>query len=213
MFQHTAARRRLGLRFVRIVDVVFVSTHSRPKAAGPPRFETGCKGWFQHTAARRRLGEHDCARQTIQRRFNTQPPEGGWAHVLHIVPIGWVCFNTQPPEGGWARSIVARSSDFGFNTQPPEGGWILIKIFKKVIMCFNTQPPEGGWAWEKLDKHKLDMVSTHSRPKAAGPASAYSPNRHCGFQHTAARRRLGGYGFRLTTFYGFNTQPPEGGWF
>ena len=123
-----------------------------------------------------------------------------------------LCFNTQPPEGGWARSIVARSSDFGFN----------------------TQPPEGGWAWEKLDKHKLDMVSTHSRPKAAGPASAYSPNRHCGFQHTAARRRLvyvpsaflrsltfqhtaarrrlGGYGFRLTTFYGFNTQPPEGGW-
>ena len=123
-----------------------------------------------------------------------------------------LCFNTQPPEGGWARSIVARSSDFGFN----------------------TQPPEGGWAWEKLDKHKLDMVSTHSRPKAAGPASAYSPNRHCGFQHTAARRRLGLRsiaGVAISRFQhtaarrrldsisavntfdkSFNTQPPEGGW-
>ena len=32
-----------------------VSTHSRPKAAGPFIFQTAYKFWFQHTAARRRL--------------------------------------------------------------------------------------------------------------------------------------------------------------
>ena len=34
MFQHTAARRRLGKYPVGDDDVFFVSTHSRPKAAG-----------------------------------------------------------------------------------------------------------------------------------------------------------------------------------
>ena len=56
LFQHTAARRRLGVRRVQFVQPVFVSTHSRPKAAGFCDF-------FQRCALR-------C--------FNTQPPEGGW---------------------------------------------------------------------------------------------------------------------------------------
>ena len=82
----------------------------------------------------------------------------------------------------------------------------------KQPLCFNTQPPEGGWEWEKLDKHKLEMVSTHSRPKAAGSeiqtaffngaeVSTHSRPKAAGFQfitfdgafafqHTAARRRL-----------------------
>ena len=42
-----------------------------------------------------------------------------------------------------------------------------IRHFKLLNNCFNTQPPEGGWR-----KHKftltLFIVSTHSRPKAAG---------------------------------------------
>ena len=32
------------------------------------------------------------------------------------------------------------------------------------------------------------------------------------FQHTAARRRLGNAALALALIYGFNTQPPEGGW-
>ena len=78
-FQHTAARRRLGDAFVLFVKPDPVSTHSRPKAAGPsssvvqseadvsthsrPK-AAGISGTekssflveFQHTAARRRLG-------------------------------------------------------------------------------------------------------------------------------------------------------------
>ena len=34
--------------------------------------------------------------------------------------------------------------------------------------CFNTQPPEGGWAITQGDDMTEAVVSTHSRPKAAG---------------------------------------------
>ena len=60
---------------------------------------------------------------------------------------------------------------------------------KKVKTCFNTQPPEGGWASYAL-QDKRYLVSTHSRPKAAGRyGTSGRPNLLC-----------------------FNTQPPEGGW-
>ena len=57
MFQHTAARRRLGDEFRRIAAQAVVSTHSRPKAAGGG-LHLAKRGYtmFQHTAARRRLG-------------------------------------------------------------------------------------------------------------------------------------------------------------
>ena len=55
-FQHTAARRRLAKTFDMGILGTFVSTHSRPKAAGTTQATTTCaKGCF-----------------------NTQPPEGGW---------------------------------------------------------------------------------------------------------------------------------------
>ena len=70
---------------------MFVSTHSRPKAAGfmiqrrPPRTQS----------------------------FNTQPPEGGWRRIAQR-PCFRGCFNTQPPEGGWVQQTgrVAMSRKF-----------------------------------------------------------------------------------------------------
>ena len=56
-FQHTAARRRLGRRSRLGNNLETVSTHSRPKAAGPTNRKPS---------------------QTTD-SFNTQPPEGGWA--------------------------------------------------------------------------------------------------------------------------------------
>ena len=55
MFQHTAARRRLGLICLSVWGLTL----------------------FQHTAARRRLGHLNHQISGTQ-RFNTQPPEGGW---------------------------------------------------------------------------------------------------------------------------------------
>ena len=77
-FQHTAARRRLGYYKYRKLSDDSVSTHSRPKAAGPA---------FTGTA-----GQHSS--------FNTQPPEGGWGYFFACADTG-DSFNTQPPEGGW----------------------------------------------------------------------------------------------------------------
>ena len=57
------------------------------------------------------------------------------------------------------------------------------------------------------------FVSTHSRPKAAGPMMLFMFMLVLEFQHTAARRRLGRFGrWRWWPRFGFNTQPPEGGW-
>ena len=65
----------------------------------------------------------------------------------------------------------------------------IIWVFIAFYAGFNTQPPEGGWR-EKLQKWVICIVSTHSRPKAAGLA----------------------YFVSAMMVFSFNTQPPEGGW-
>ena len=126
---------------------------------------------------------------------------------------GQECFNTQPPEGGWPKTarLPARAC-WCFNTQPPEGGWLYLHRPVQGNRSFNTQPPEGGWM-DKLVFGRTFRVSTHSRPKAAGGSGNRENNLfHTGFQHTAARRRLGGLMFFAFMGISFNTQPPEGGW-
>ena len=55
---------------------------------------------------------------------------------------------------------------------------------------FNSQPPEGGWWGVWLARAEALIVSTHSRPKAAG----------------FKKRRP------KPPTESFNSQPPEGGW-
>ena len=99
-------------------------------------------------------------------------------------------FNTQPPEGGCRRyGGYAFSSRHGFNTQPPEGGCKGKKRGSVWLLCFNTQPPEGGCRYYWADGRTLDVVSTHSRPKAAARLIPIL-TKYLAFQHTAARRRL-----------------------
>ena len=99
---------------------------------------------FQHTAARRRLAifHH---KNDLCRRFNTQPPEGGWAFAA-CRDTGYCCFNTQPPEGGWSK---------------------MANILPAFLMFQHTA------ARRRLEITRVDLahdflVSTHSRPKAAG---------------------------------------------
>ena len=101
-------------------------------------------------------------------------------------------------------------------------------------ICFNSQPPEGGWWRGTVTGTSVYIVSTHSRPKAAGTAccppttalwfqltaarrrlesASSSTASSSTFQLTAARRRLGGFDLvRLKSYIRFNSQPPEGGW-
>ena len=95
-FQHTAARRRLGV--TRKTQNIELS--------------------FQHTAA----GSIVRMSRPLKTGFNTQPPEGGWIRARWIRPF-WRGFNTQPPEGGWVQVCRLMVQSNGFNTQPPEGGW------------------------------------------------------------------------------------------
>ena len=142
-FQLTAARRRLA-GLIMPLYVRFVSTHSRPKAAGTP-------------------GTTPTSPAPVS--THSRPKAAGyfvWASVE-----GKACFNSQPPEGGWLKSSP---------TAKPKS-------------CFNSQPPEGGWQIMGVKRFNGQIVSTHSRPKAAGRGGAEN-SRAESFQLTAARRRL-----------------------
>ena len=79
LFQHTAARRRLGRRSFRFRYLQ--SFNTQPPEGGwlLQRLRRFGQPMFQHTAARRRLG-HMAAVGFARLCFNTQPPEGGWFH-------------------------------------------------------------------------------------------------------------------------------------
>ena len=144
MFQHTAARRRLGTHKFKGTNGAIVSTHSRPKAAGwrsAPYFLPNRR--FQHTAARRRLAcgiaaavdfmgfQHTAARRRllIQGFYKTFKNRG---------------FNTQPPEGGWFYSRGVPSIHLRFQHTAARRRLRRIFQMRRIWLCFNTQPPEGG---------------------------------------------------------------------
>ena len=145
---------------------------------------------FQHTAARRRLADW-LPYFVPAAGFNTQPPEGGWFSniILTFLTVA-VSTHSRPKAAGISTVIIYSSAAknvsthsrpkaaglayfmsammvFSFNTQPPEGGWFLMFCLVFTIKCFNTQPPEGGWTGDYITANKF-IVSTHSRPKAAG---------------------------------------------
>ena len=144
-FQHTAARRRLVAHAADVRLPVFVSTHSRPKAAGP----------LPHRRMRR------------PKRFNTQPPEGGWreAEIIRRRDAG---FQHTAARRRLDADHAAECAVCGFNTQPPEGGWLAISC-----EIFDTQAFQHTAARRRLGLKPhvgghFGIVSTHSRPKAAG---------------------------------------------
>ena len=121
--------------------------------------------------------------------FNTQPPEGGWLHQ-QSQDSDRSSFNTQPPEGGWMASALRSSTSSCFNTQPPEGGWFITKISSVSFGWFQHTAARRRLEFRRETDNRFFLVSTHSRPKAAGCIK---------FQ-------------RWVVCWCFNTQPPEGGW-
>ena len=168
---------------------IIVSTHSRPKAAGTMNAQriafmlfqlTAARrrlvmspfvllpfSPFQLTAARRRLVTLAIALQAQRRRFNSQPPEGGWPFDLHLCempnPFQLTAARRRlgrnddelPSSSGFqltaarrrlvARAAPATSGFCCFNSQPPEGGWSPNVTCTEQTSRFNSQPPEGGW--------------------------------------------------------------------
>jgi len=77
-FQHTAARRRLAHAIVTTKTGFKVSTHSRPKAAGSCSCGLRVFNYVSTHSRPKAAGSNFCRLVTNQKRFNTQPPEGGW---------------------------------------------------------------------------------------------------------------------------------------
>ena len=129
-----------------------------------------------------------------------------------LFPAYGSCFNTQPPEGGCLgrdvqllgskrfqhtaarrrlHSTSARTSK-ALRFQHTAARRRLLEHLQALaesMPCFNTQPPEGGCK-KNYVMRVWDMVSTHSRPKAAAQLQGGLPLCDAVFQHTAARRRL-----------------------
>ena len=121
---------------------------------------------FQHTAARRRLG-FVVNMMTFLSCFNTQPPEGGWPTFCELLTaIRWFQHTA-------ARRRLAIAFDFP----------CMNPVFQHTAARRRLESPQNLM----YDGY---VVSTHSRPKAAGVAMAA----------------------RQSAILGFNTQPPEGGW-
>ena len=80
-FQHTAARRRLGMLLQTNKRVVLFQHTAARRRLAIYQMKTVRITPFQHTAARRRLGNSYCL-SLAANSFNTQPPEGGWIRLL-----------------------------------------------------------------------------------------------------------------------------------
>ena len=191
MFQHTAARRRLGGCFCIRPFLKTVSTHSRPKAAGVLEPFGAEVEKFQHTAARRRLvpanlpvnppthvSTHSRPKaagcgfrfgKKGQKSFNTQPPEGGW-FVLYIyfAVVVYVSTHSRPKAAGHLDRMslilklfqhTAARRRLGRSIQRSRQGSCLFQhTAARRRLGQNVEGPSIRLA-----------VSTHSRPKAAGP--------------------------------------------
>ena len=100
MFQHTAARRRLDTLPSSWAYAARVSTHSRPKAAGS-------------------VLQGPC---TFQRRFNTQPPEGGWARQPAQSGFDRVSTHSRPKAAGRRVEQVANHRFVSTHSRPKAAG-------------------------------------------------------------------------------------------
>ena len=167
-FQHTATRRWLGLNLIdwcgRIisfntqppeggwgsvlsahVSAVSVSTHSHPKVAGDTVDTFGGGSLFQHTATRRWLAGGFRPAAPCTGRFNTQPPEGGWAIFGAARAAERVFQHTATRRWLVLRRVGLRVAlRVSTHSHPKVAGRHDCR-HQLLAERFNTQPPEGGW--------------------------------------------------------------------
>ena len=162
-----------------------VSTRSRPKAAGMTIIFWGIfKNRFQHAAARRRLDFDKVVFYVVDTVSTRSRPKAAGAPLALAGQA-------------WAVSTRSRPKAAGQDVRPSISGHRLFQhaaarrrlgpsSLGRVLrnFCFNTQPPEGGWE-DALESLFSNMVSTHSRLKAAVSRSCFLPTIKV-FQHTAA---------------------------
>ena len=188
----------------------FVSTHSRPKAAGL----TGWVGAHLHsvsTHSRPKAAGPSLAAYPAPCAVSThsRPKAAGDGSSL-MRQLAEVSTHSRPKAAGCSCPLLYLTTP-SFNTQPPEGGWFTVDTRQNRVGVFqhtaarrrlgelgavrqdpahvstHSRPKAAGLVLQH--RRPSERVSTHSRPKAAGAQSFLKKPPHT-FQHTAARRRL-----------------------
>ena len=146
---------------------MLVSTRSHAKAAGRLKLlQAHLFPAFQLTAARRRL-DMACGIDKAEREFQLTAAR----RRLEISPACTspsVVFQlTAARRRLGIRPATSRPCRC-FNSQPPEGGWPaqMPEVFFQIIVSTHSRPKAAGKALREHNRHGI--VSTHSRPKAAG---------------------------------------------
>ena len=173
-----------------MLRLVIVSTHSRPKATGPTARQCFRKVVsFQHTAARRRLRHADhletsafLFQHTAARRRLV------WLSSCGVLPTQ-VSTHSRPKATG--VQPVKHSANAGFQHTAARR-----RLFRRpslpIANCVvSTHSRPKATACYHCAHADFKSVSTHSRPKATDVFFRYAIIIGK-FQHTAARRRLGG---------------------
>ena len=121
--------------------------------------------------------------------FNTQPPEGGWL-IKRSTKFVSVCFNTQPPEGGWVVFAPDIADWFMFQHAAARRrlAAVISRAVTEYIVSTRSRPKAAGDSF--IEQAKQSRVSTRSRPKAAG-ASRRIPA-HCVYVSTRSRPKAAG---------------------
>ena len=123
-----------------------------------------------------------------------------------------VSTHSRPKAAGRNRAVLF-AAQHGFNTQPPEGGWLLFTSLLFFFYLFQHTAARRRLVGIIAKIILKLVVSTHSRPKAAGSSCMHQ--KYCRHVSTHSRPKAAGYSNVLTcrTPLCFNTQPPEGGWY
>ena len=153
-FQHTAARRRLACGTLNCTMIIlFQHTAARRRLVVQREIERLNKE-FQHTAARRRLA----------RAFKDN------------IYFSDVSTHSRPKAAGTYLCRRQRPRH-GFNTQPPEGGWFSRRICRYRYAWFQHTAARRRLVKPGDTLIKSQLVSTHSRPKAAGSIAKIASRR------------------------------------
>ena len=168
---------------------IYVSTHSRPKAAGYLTFVFTMLFPFQLTAARRRLAALSASNPALMRVSTHSRPKAAGNPRSPCSPRS-PRFNSQPPEGGWPPTTALWKMPSKFQLTAARrrlGGQTVLKpewVEFQLTAARRRLAPlvEKGSCFEYVSTHsrpkaagrqlalnqKNEEVSTHSRPKAAG---------------------------------------------
>ena len=130
---------------------VYVSTHSRPKAAG---------------------SVEDRYPADLQVSTHSRPKAAG-QNRASACPVGF-CFNTQPPEGGWSAMMVFRTVNSMFQHTAARRRLEIDTICLLLNRDVSTHSRPKAAGMRNHFPLTNQAVSTHSRPKAAGRHCAKS---------------------------------------